>query len=277
MVSNEHQARRNKFIMLFAAAIILLAATYGIYHYANQAQTNIPPNQGQESSFTRPENPLSDNTSPEQPSTYGPGDFEEEQLGTSLQSDRVFSTVIDELPDENSPEMQAWKDKTYIPEPSEMDPYLLDMDLTELVSMAENGNVFAQIALGTRLVHKNLNEHDGIDWLIEAASHGSQEALRVLRWIYQFGAGPIEKDEYAFAAWSKVAYMLGDWQVMWPFGTGAIIEMGLRDSIIVDLMAANFFAEVNRRHFERTGVNMEIHLRPGYEGALNDFLNQGVE
>lgn len=170
-----------------------------------------------------------------------------------------------------SPELRAWKEQSYIPEPEEMDRYLLDMDLDELRLHARNGDVFAQSALGNRLVRKQLNAKQGIDWLIEAASYGSQEALQQLRWIYQFGAGPIEKDRFAFLAWSKVAFMLGDWQAMFPWEK--TIEMRVDELALVNVMAANFFSEINTRHYERSGRNMEIRLRPGYREAINQFLN----
>jgi len=171
----------------------------------------------------------------------------------------------------DSPELSAWKERSYIPEPEEMDRYLLDMDLEELRLHAQNGDVFAQSALGNRLVRKQLNAKQGIDWLIEAASYGSQEALQQLRWIYQFGAGPIAKDQFAFLAWSKVAFMLGDWQAMFPWEK--TIDIGVEELALVNVMAANFFSEINARHFERSGRNMEIRLRPGYREAMGQFLN----
>ena len=195
------------------------------------------------------------------------------QSSSATQTYEQARKEITDLPGMGSPEHTAWRTKNIIPDLTMMDSYL-QRTLVDLQELAERGDVLAQIALGNKLIREEHNSREGLYWLIEAASHGSQEALRNLRWIYQLGAGEIEPDQYAFLAWSKVAYMLGDWQALWPFGTKALSEIGVKNSLIVEIMAANYFSEINERHFARTGQNMSISLRPGYEEALRQFMNE---
>lgn len=174
------------------------------------------------------------------------------------------------------PEQVLWREQTYSNFPEATNQFI-GMDIVELQQFAEGGNVNAMNMFGTRLVRQDIEPYQGIDWLIEAASYGSQEAMFQLIWIYRIGAGSIEKDEFASAAWSQVSYMLGDWQAMWPQGRVAMRKIDLRESLLVDVMAANYYAEINRRHLERTGRSIEPNLRPGYAEALDHFIKYGFD
>lgn len=157
--------------------------------------------------------------------------------------------------------------------------YLSDEDLaryapleeTQLLALAEAGDVGAQVILGVRLIKVHNNVTDGMFWLMEAASYGSFEALRELRWIYQFGAGPIEKDDFAFLAWAKVAYMIGDWQALWHQGASSRVTR--QELMVVDVLAAYYFNEINTRHVLRTGGNLEVTIRPGFKQALDQYMD----
>lgn len=153
----------------------------------------------------------------------------------------------------------------------ELDHYI-QLDDAALLSLAESGDPGAQTRLGSRLIRKYSDVDVGIDWLIEAASYGSFEALRELRWLYQYGAGPIQEDDFAFLAWAKVAYMVGDWQALWFQNSSS--NLNTRELMVVDVLAANYFDEINNRHILRTGQNMEIKIRPGYREALQQFLGE---
>ena len=174
------------------------------------------------------------------------------------------------------PEQVLWREQTYSNFPEGANQFMA-MDIVELQQFAEGGNVHAMNTFGTRLVRQDIEPYQGIDWLIEAVSYGSQEALFQLIWIYRTGAGSIEKDEFASVAWSQVSYMLGDWQAMSPQGTVAMRRIDPRESLLVDVMAANYYAEINRRHLERTGRSIEPNLRPGYADALDHFIKYGFD
>ena len=148
------------------------------------------------------------------------------------------------------------------------------MDDTQLLALAEAGDVGAQIRLGMWLIMTHNNVADGMDWLIEAASYGSFEALRELRWLYQWGHGPLEKDDFAFLAWAKTAYMVGDWQALWF--QSATSRLTAQELMIVDVLAAYYFDELNTRHVLRTGENLKIMIRPGLKYILNQYLNYAL-
>lgn len=168
------------------------------------------------------------------------------------------------------PETRIYFENTSYLTEDELNHYL-QMEDAQLRSLAEGGDIGAQIRLGVRLIKNNINAEEGINWLIEAASHGSFEALRELRWVYQFGAGSIGKDDFAFLAWAKVAYMVGDWQALWHQGASSRVTS--QELIVVDVLAAYYFNEINTRHELRTGENLQVRIRPGFEHALNQFLN----
>ncbi|MEM7053955.1 MAG: hypothetical protein AAF446_05335 [Pseudomonadota bacterium] len=174
------------------------------------------------------------------------------------------------------PGQVLWREQTYSNFPEGMNQFFA-MDIVELQQLAEGGNVNAMNVFGTRLVRQDIEPYQGIDWLIEAASHGSQEALWQLVLIYRTGARTIKEDEFASAAWSQVSYMLGDWQALWPQPRAAMREIDLRESLLIDVMAANYYAEINRRHLERTGRSIEVNLRPGYAEALDHFMKYGFD
>lgn len=183
----------------------------------------------------------------------------------------------EKLPDEPSQNGEEDSSDKYIEGTSyltkeELNRYL-KLDDASLLSLAESGDVGAQTRLGTRLIRRHFNVVDGMDWLIEAASYGSFEALRELRWLYQYGAGPIQEDDFAFLAWAKVAYMVGDWQALWF--QNASSNLSARELMVVDVLAASYFDEINNRHVSRTGRNLEITIRPGYREALQQFLGEG--
>lgn len=144
-------------------------------------------------------------------------------------------------------------------------------DMGELQRLAESGNVYATTVLGSKLVRDNGDVDSGLDLLLEAASQGSQFAIWQLRSLYYHGAGPLEADHDAALAWGFVSFMLGNWRAFDPQTGFPVQELDVNQWMIISVLAANFFAEINARHFARTGENMQVQLRPGFDMPLLDI------
>jgi len=208
------------------------------------------------------------------------------QSDDSLDNQKTLKKIETRTPEQNTqqyerlqPQLQTSSDlKTATREWAssnhwlEEDIYNLPLDdMNELQRLAKSGNVYAKTVLGSKLVRDNGDVDSGLDLLLEAASQGSQFAIWQLRSLYYRGAGPLEADHDAALAWGFVSFMLGNWRAFDPQTGFHVQELDVNQWMMVSVLAANFFAEINARHFERTGENMQIQLRPGFDMPLLDI------
>jgi len=170
--------------------------------------------------------------------------------------------------------VKAWEAQTHYPKNGEFGFYTSRSD-DELRRLAEDGDPIAQKEWGSRLALGKERFEEGVDWLIEAASHGSQYALDELIILHQLD-GPTN-DPVAVKAWAHVAYMLGNWQIAYTVPTLYKEPGSLEDRALVGALSAVFYEELNRRHLERTGKPLPPRLRPGYREMLDYYFVYGAD
>lgn len=162
-------------------------------------------------------------------------------------------------------------EKGALPTANADNEHYISLPDSELESAAERGDKVAQEEWGTRLVYAKDRADEGIEWLVEAASYGSHSAILRLAQIYLMGAGSKEQDVIAYLAWSRVSYMLGNWRSL-TLTYGYSSNLSLEEMLLVDVLAAVYYNEINDRHYQRTGRYLEFELVPGAEETLNSIL-----
>ena len=178
-------------------------------------------------------------------------------------SEEHGSTVPDEVT-----RRRAWAEETHQTSQETLSA-IAQMDDSELEEFARTGDPIAQKEYGTRLVRNRGNIHDGIEWLAEAASHGSPSAARELASIYLHGVNGIAPDNLAFLAWSQVALFMGDWTALVGFGYQIQLELSIQERILVDAFTAELLMDLNERSLGRTGHPLTINPRPGFRTITN--------
>ena len=279
---------KSNYLLIFAGFVVLIGLAIWAFDPFEPEQAFNPAQQNPEDSIEGPSNgdanQSAEHMDSSQPKTDRKNNTEALlRLAESIKPNIVRSDAASVVSDDDSgsdtprsdfesihPEIRRYYEGTSFLSDEQRRRYI-QLDETQLLALAEAGDVGAQIRLGVRLIRTHHNVTDGMDWLIEAASHGSFEALQELRWLYQYGAGPIEKDDFAFLAWAKVGYMVGDWQALWHQGASSRVTKD--ESILIDALAAYYFDEINTRHVLRTGENLQVTIRPGFNYVLDQYLN----
>ncbi|MEX0915649.1 MAG: hypothetical protein WD397_03650 [Wenzhouxiangellaceae bacterium] len=201
----------------------------------------------------------------------------EEELPSSYNShDTRAKGPSEAVPDDDEkPEsIKEWEAETHYPKNGEFGFYTSRSD-DQLRQLAEGGDPIAQKEWGSRLALGKERIEEGVDWLIEAASHGSQYALGELIVLHQLD-GPT-RDPMAVKAWAQVSYMLGNWQIAFTVPTLYDEPGSLEDRALVGALSAVFYEELNRRHLERTGEPLSPLLRPGYREMLDHYFLYGTD
>lgn len=178
-----------------------------------------------------------------------------------------------------SDEDRRWmRDHGFSPESSDYTWYT-GLDDSEVEQLAST-DLQAKREWCFRLLHKFKLGATALDCFVEAAARGSHAAMELLGQTYMGlqGAPNVQPDPLMAQAWFRASYRLGNWAaLLWAHAMNANEPLTPRELFLADALAASIVADLDERHRALTGQPFPIVPRPGYEQAIQNFLERGFD